>query len=43
MSVAGHSRRRLTLSPLLPVYPNERTSRDRPGWSVLCREATSRA
>ena len=28
----------LTLSPLLPVYPNERTSRDRPGWSVLCQK-----
>ena len=30
----------LTLSPLLPVYPNERTSRDRPGWSVLCHRQT---
>ena len=31
----------LTLSPLLPVYPNERTSRDRPGWSVLCQRTKS--
>ena len=33
----------LTLSPLLPVYPNELTSRDRPGMSGWCQWATSHA
>ena len=26
----------LVVGRSLPVYSNERTSRDRPGWSVLC-------
>src|ERR1700720_3174782 len=27
----------LTPRPLLPVYPNQRTSQDRPDWSVSCQ------
>jgi hypothetical protein len=26
-----------TRRPSLPVYPEQRTSRDRPGWSVSCQ------
>lgn len=26
--------------PLLPIYPEQRTSQDRPGWSVSCQQAT---
>jgi hypothetical protein len=32
-----------TRRPSLPVYSGRRTSRDRPGWSVLCQQETHAA
>ena len=32
-----------TRRPSLPVYSGQRTSRDRPGWSVLCQQETHAA
>jgi hypothetical protein len=31
----------LTPRPLFPVHPNQRTSQDRPGWSVSCQKRKS--
>jgi hypothetical protein len=31
----------LTLCQLLPVYPEQRTSSDRPGWSIQCQRRKS--